>query len=87
MDMSSMIELINLTKRNRVIYFIGAGDSASTIKKKALMPTTGEICQRTGRYRASGCGHVHHFDRGDTFTPCNQGNCYGKSVTWTWIGY
>ena len=45
------------------------------------MPTTGEICQRTGRYKGN-CGHIHHFDRGDRFTPCTYCN---RAVVWTWI--
>ena len=45
------------------------------------MPTTGEICERSGVYRGS-CGHDHRFDKGDTFTPCSYCN---KSVTWTWV--
>ena len=49
------------------------------------MPTTGQICQRAGQYQAD-CGpkHTHHFDVGDTFTPCQYCN---ESVTWTWVGY
>ena len=48
------------------------------------MPRTGEICQRTGTYRAD-CGpnHEHHFDYGDTFTPCSYCN---TAVNWTWVG-
>ena len=48
------------------------------------MPSTGQICTRTGTYEAN-CGnrHRHHFDVGDTFTPCVP--CGNQSVLWMWI--
>ncbi len=48
------------------------------------MPKTGETCALTGRYQADcAFGHIHHFDYGDTFTPCTY--CR-TGVIWTWIG-
>ena len=38
----------------------------------------------TGRYQADcAFGHIHHFDYGDTFTPCTYCRI---GVIWTWIG-
>ena len=46
------------------------------------VPKTGEVCKRSGRYEGD-CGHVHRFDRRDSFTTCFLCDC---PVVWIWIG-